>query len=116
MQEGSIGAPGAARRTEALHTSQALLRQHWVMVEEGASTVNMALLSIVLFWTMLIFFNFGLNAPYNPTLLSAFALVSLAIGSAVFVVLELDRPFDGVLAVSDHALRRAVAELVEEPG
>jgi hypothetical protein len=42
-----------------------------------------------------IFVSLGMNAPRHATMHTVFFALSLAIGSAIFLILEMDSPFDG---------------------
>ena len=56
----------------------------------------------------------GMNAPRNPTVYAAFLICSLAMGSAFFLILELDRPFEGLLRISSRPVTSAVANILPE--
>ena len=56
-----------------------------------------ALFLILVFWLTITFASFGLFAPRNATVLAVLFVCALSVGSAVFLLLELDTPFDGVL-------------------
>ncbi|HXJ82854.1 MAG TPA: hypothetical protein VMS64_29720 [Candidatus Methylomirabilis sp.] len=50
-------------------------------------------------------------APRNATVLAVLVLCALSVSSALFLILEMDGPFDGVLKVSSDSLRYAHAHL-----
>ena len=58
-----------------------------------------------------IFLSFGLFAPTNRTIIVTMIIVSLLVSSALFLILELDRPFDGVIQVSSAPMRNAISNL-----
>lgn len=66
-------------------------------------------LVIVVSWIVVIFASFGMNAPRNATVTAAFAVCSLAIGGAIFLILEMDSPLEGLLRISDQPMLRALA-------
>jgi hypothetical protein len=55
-----------------------------------------------------------MNAPRNPTVYAAFLICSLAMGSAFFLILELDTPFEGLLRISSRPVSSAVANILPE--
>jgi hypothetical protein len=63
------------------------------------------------FWLAVIFFSFGLFAPRHGTIYALIFACALSVSSAIFLILELDRPFEGLLAISEAPLRNAIAEL-----
>lgn len=66
---------------------------------------------ILVSWITVIFVSFGMNAPRNATIVAAFFICSLAIGGAIFLILEMDRPLDGVMRISSWPMRNALAQM-----
>jgi hypothetical protein len=64
----------------------------------------------VIVWLTLILASFGFLAPPNPTAFITLLLCGLTVSSAVFLIPELDRPFEGVLHVSSGPMRAALAQ------
>jgi hypothetical protein len=58
-----------------------------------------------------IFASFGLFAPVNATVTGVFLVCSLSISGAIFLILELDRSFEGLIQISSAPLRQALARL-----
>jgi hypothetical protein len=52
--------------------------------------------------------SFGLLAPRNGTVLAVLLICALSVSSAIFLVLEMDRPLDGFIKASNAPLRKAV--------
>jgi hypothetical protein len=87
-------------QARALELTEALLQARWIVLAFGGSSVPLPFLMILLFWLTITFTSFGLFAPRNATVLVVFLVCSLSVGSAAFLILELDAPFDGLLRVS----------------
>ena len=64
-------------------------------------------LSILLFWLTIMFTSFGLLAPRNATVITVLLFCALSVAGAVFLILELDRPFHGLITVPADPLRYA---------
>jgi hypothetical protein len=62
-------------------------------------------------WLALLLASFSLFAPSNATVFSTLLICALAVSSAVFLILELDRPFDGMIQISSAPLRNTLAQL-----
>jgi hypothetical protein len=60
---------------------------------------------------LIIFASFGLFAPRNTTVLAVLGVCALSVAGAVFLIIELDRSFEGLLQVSGAPLRSALAQL-----
>jgi hypothetical protein len=55
--------------------------------------------------------SFGLQAPANATVLAVLILCALSVAGAVFLTLEMDGPFDGLIQVSSEPVRFALTRL-----
>lgn len=62
-------------------------------------------------WPAFIFGSFGLFAPPNGTVLVALFACALSFSSAIFLILELDQPFKGLIQISSAPLREALGRL-----
>jgi hypothetical protein len=96
---------------EAVATSLDLLRQRWLLIEQQGPNVQRVVLVVLVSWVTMIFVSFGLNAPRNSTVVVAFLICSLAIGGSVFLILEMDRPLDGVMRISSWPVENALAQM-----
>jgi len=96
-----------ALQSRALDLTETLLQARWLVLAGTESTVPLPFLVILAFWLTVIFSSFGLFAPRNRLIHAVFFVCSLSVGSAVFLVLELDKPFDGIIGVSADPLRYA---------
>jgi len=70
--------------------------------------IPVPVLVVVVFWLGLLFMSFGLFAPPNVTATVALFLCALAVAGAIQTILDLSRPFEGVIRVSDQPLRHAL--------
>jgi hypothetical protein len=83
----------------------------WLMFMQRGSSVSTALLVVVVFWLAIIFLSFGLFAPPNATVTATLFVCALSVSCAIFLILEMDRPFEGMLQISSAPLRDALARL-----
>ena len=81
------------------------------MVSAVGSSVPVPFLGILLFWLSLTFASFGLFAPRNATVIAVLFLCALSVSAAVFLILEMDKPFEGMIKVSAEPLRYAYERL-----
>ena len=95
----------------ALNLTEALLQARWLVIASTGSSVPVLFLTVLLFWLTITFASFGLFAPRNALVVAVLFVCALSVSSAVFLILELDGPFDGVLKVSPDPLRAAHAHL-----
>jgi hypothetical protein len=96
---------------QALQSTTSLLRQRWQMIEQAGPSVRPVLLAIVVCWIVAIFAGFGLNAPRNATVAASFLMCAMAIGGAVFLILEMDSPLGGMLRIPARPMLEALARM-----
>lgn len=92
----------------ALELTGDIAQSRWLLVEQSGSALQTPFLIILIFWLVVIFVSFGMFAPRNATVIVAFMLCSLSVASAVFLLMELDQPFGGLIHISEAPLREAV--------
>jgi hypothetical protein len=100
-----------ALKRGALRRLRGVEQQRWTMIEGSGTTLSAPFLAILVGWLTLIFASFGYNAPPNRTVVVTLLLCTASIAAAMFLIIELDRPFRGLLAVSDEPLRRALEHM-----
>lgn len=99
-------------QSRALDVLDELARTRWLLFEQSAgSSIPTPFLVILVFWATVLFTSFGLFAPHNGTVLVALWVSALSVACAVFLVLQMERPFGGVIEVSSALVRRALAQL-----
>ncbi|HKD17942.1 MAG TPA: hypothetical protein VKG23_08730 [Thermoanaerobaculia bacterium] len=86
-------------------------RSRWLLFARSGSAIATPLLVIVVFWLIINFISFGLFASRNPTVLVALFVGALSVAGAVYLILEMDSPFQGVLRLSEEPMRAAIEQL-----
>ena len=100
-----------ALKSQALGIAVDLGQARWLLFEQGGSSISTPMLVVVVFWLSIIFLSFGLFAPTNKLAIAALLLAALSVSGAIYLVLELDRPFDGLIQISSEPMRRAISRL-----
>jgi len=98
-------------QTQAASTAVEIGQMLYLMFEQRGSSISTVLLAVVVFWLSCIFASFGLFAPSNATVTATLFVSALSVSCAIFLVLEMDRPFEGMLQISSAPLRDALAHL-----
>ena len=83
-------------------------RSRWVLIEEAQRGLPPILLGVLVFWLALLFVSFGLFAPRNVTVTLALFVSACSMAAAIFLVLEMSSPLDGLMKVSSAPLRKAL--------
>jgi hypothetical protein len=90
--------------------NEVLAARQLTMLQTEGSTPTPLLICLVL-WLSVIFCAFGLFAPANATVVVGLFLGALSTSGAIFLILEMNIPLDGVITVSLAPMREALALL-----
>src|SRR5262245_50365607 len=100
-----------AFQAQAMKTMGDMAQARWLLFSQKGSSIPTPFLVVMVAWLTLILASFSLFAPPNTTVFITLLVCALAVSSAVFLVLELDRPFNGMIQISSAPLRNALAQL-----
>ena len=98
-------------QSEALRVSRDIMETRWLVVGGLGSSIPGLFVVVVVFWLTILFGSFGLFAPRNATVLSVLFLCALSVAGSIFLVLEMDQPFEGLIKVSSDPIRYALTQL-----
>ncbi len=99
IQKRALEIGGTIRHTRAL------------MLEQANSSISWPFLAVLVYWLSMLFVGFGLFARINATVIVAFVIGALSVSSAIFLILELNRPYLGLMHMSGAPLRNALAQI-----
>lgn len=97
--------------SQTLQIAMELGQKRSLLLEEARSSIPAPFLVVLVFWLALIFASFGLFAPTNSTVIGVLLACALSVAGAIFLILELDRPFQGLLPISSTSLHDALMHL-----
>ena len=86
-------------------------RTRALMLAQARNTISFTLLAVVVFWLTVNFVSFGLYAKPNATATAALFLAAISVAGAILLILEMDRPYSGLIRISDAPLREALTRL-----
>ena len=88
-----------------------VLELRWSLVEQAEGSLPRPLMLMLVAWLVLIFATFSFRAPRNAVVVTSFVAASALIGGAIYLIVDMDVPFEGPIQVSPAPLQRAVAEM-----
>ncbi len=88
-----------------------VVRQRWSLVEESGSAVSPVLVAALSLWLGLIFASCGYNAPRNGLVIAVFLVCAASVAGAIFLIVEMDGAFTGLLTVPSDSVQRALAHM-----
>ena len=98
-------------QSQALRVEGDIMETRWLVLGSLGSSIALPFLVVVVFWLTIIFGSFGLLAPRNATVVAVLLLCALSVAGSFFLILEMDRPFEGLMKISSAPLRYTLAHL-----
>jgi hypothetical protein len=75
------------------------------------SPIPLPFLIVLVLWVVALFLSFGLFAGFNRTVIVSLLIGALSIAAAIFLILELNSPFSGLLRISDTPIQYALSRI-----
>jgi hypothetical protein len=98
-------------RSRALDLGEKLLHERWMMASALVHSVPVAFLTVLVFWLGITFLTYGLFAPRGALTVTALLVCAISVSAAMFLILEMDGPFDGWVRVSPDSLKLALERI-----
>jgi len=98
-------------QSQALQTASDVMETRWFALGGRGSSVPVPFLVVVVFWLTIIFGSFGLFAPRNGTVVAVLLLCALSVAGSIFLILEMDQPYRGLMKISSAPLRYTLSQL-----
>jgi hypothetical protein len=100
-----------ALQAEAKSLAIDLGQMRWLLFAQSGTSISTPFLVIVVFWLTILYVSFGMFAPRNPTAVITLLVSAVSVAGAMFLILDLDHPFSGVMRIPDTPLRNALTVL-----
>lgn len=100
-----------AAQTQALQLGTELGRTYWMWRQADETAIPRPFLVVLIFWLSVLFISFGLFSARNMTVIVVLLVCALSVAGALFLIVDLDNPFDGLIQVSSAPLQNAVAQV-----
>ena len=76
--------------------------------EQARGATPRPFLIVLVFWLTVLFVGFGLFARRNQTVVAALCLGAISVAGAIFLILEMNRPYNGLMQISIEPVRNAL--------
>jgi len=103
-QQASLQASGLAAGTDVEKIRLTLLAQ-------PPDSISKPFVTVLVLWLCFIFATFSMSAKANTTLIVVLFVCAFSASSAIYLILELGQPFDGLMQIPNSALRHALPPL-----
>jgi hypothetical protein len=103
--------PQRTLQAQALKIASDVGQARWLLFAQRGSSIPTPFLVVMVAWLTLLFVSFSVFAPPNAMTFFTLLVCAVAVSSAIFLILELDQPYEGLLQISSAPLRNALAQL-----
>ena len=100
-----------ALQARALSVSGDLEQIRLTLIAQPTDSLSKPFVTVLVLWLCFIFLSFSMSAKANTTLVVVLVICAFAASSAIYLILELQQPFDGLLQIPNAALRNALRPL-----
>jgi hypothetical protein len=96
---------------KALQTMASITEARVLLFEQSDAGLPIHLLVVLVFWLTILLASFTLFSTVNPTGGVALAIIALSASGAIYLILELNHPFGGLMQIPSDSLRNALGVL-----
>jgi hypothetical protein len=100
-----------ALQDRIIQVTNDLMQARFLLFSHLGSSIPLPFLAVLLLWMVVLFAGFALMAPANLTTLVSLVICALSVSGAIFLILELDEPFGGLMLINSEPLRAALPAL-----
>ena len=98
-------------KSRALDISGKLAEDRWLLLEKAKSSLPIPFLVVLVIWLGILFSIFSVYAPRNKTVTTVLLLCAFSVSGAVFLILELNVPTEGILKASSNPIMQTLDQL-----
>ena len=100
-----------ALQNRAIQVSTDLVQTRLLLFAQPSDAMSTPFVVVLVLWLVVIFGSFSVFAQPNATIFVVLLVCVLSASSAIFLILEMGRPFDGLMQIPSAPLRNALAPL-----
>ena len=98
-------------RAEALRILSELMRTNRLLAVQVNIRTPLPFLAVVIFWLCVLFLSYAAFAPVNKVVLGAMIISAASVSIALNVIIDMDRPFLGIIKISSASMRQALDDM-----
>jgi hypothetical protein len=96
---------------QALQLLSRLADTRLLLNEQARASISWPFLVVLVFWLTVLFVGFGLFSRFNATIVAVFFVGAVSVAGAIFLILEMNRPYTGIMQISIAPIRNALTQM-----
>lgn len=98
-------------QTRALQLMSEMGATRQLLYEQAGGSLSWPFFVVLVSWLVALFVGFGMFARFNAAVATALLVGSLTVSGAIFLILEMSRPYTGTMQISSAPIRNALAHI-----
>jgi hypothetical protein len=86
-------------------------RTRLLVFTQSGDAIPLPFFVVLVFWLMVIFASFSLFAEPGPVVIASTLLFALSVSSALFLIVDLSHPFQGLMQISNNHLHMVLPKI-----
>jgi hypothetical protein len=86
-------------------------RTRLLVFTQNDNAIPVPFFIVLVFWLAVIFASFSLLAEPNLIVIASILLFAASVSSALFLIVDLSQPFEGLMQITNHHLRMALPKI-----
>ena len=82
-----------------------------LLSEQARGAISWPFLVVLVFWLGMLFVGFGMFAKRNATVVAALLMGALSVSGAIFLILEMNKPYTGMMQISIEPIRFVLSRM-----
>jgi Protein of unknown function (DUF4239) len=107
--------PGNAEQTSLksriIQITTDMGRTRLLVFTQNDNAIPVPFFVVLVFWLAVIFASFSLFAEPSPIVIASTLAFALSVSSALFLIVDLSHPFDGLMQISNHHLQAMLPKI-----
>ncbi len=97
-------------QARALQLLTDMVNTRRLMAEQAGGSLSWPFFVVLVFWLVVLFLGFGLFARFNATVVAAYLVGAISVAGAIFLILEMNHPYGGLMQISSAPVRNALQQ------
>ena len=100
-----------AGKNRALQIVAQLGEVHRLLYEQSNGLLSWSFLAVLVSWLVALFVGYGFLTRYNAAILTSLFVGAFCVASAIFLILDMNQPYSGLMHISSAPIRNALDQL-----
>ena len=100
----------ASLKSRIVQATTEIGRTRILVFTQSDNAIPVPFFIVLTFWLVVIFASFSVFAEPRPIVIASILVFALSVSSALFLIVDLSQPFDGLMQISNHHLRMVLQQ------